>query len=67
VFTHPQFRGQGLGTLVTSRVTKELLGRGLLVVLNVEEGNVPAIRAYEKLGYERHCAFVECLGRRKVA
>lgn len=65
VFTHPQYRGQGLGTLVTSCVTEELLGRGLLVVLNVEEGNAPAIRVYEKLGYERHCEFVECLGRRR--
>lgn len=66
VFVHPQYRGQGLGTLVTSRVTEELLRRGLLVVLNVEEGNDPAIRAYEKLGYDRHCPFVECLGRRKA-
>jgi len=67
VYVHPRYRGQGLGTVVTSRVTEELLGRGLLVVLDVEEGNAPALRVYEKLGYERHCAFVECLGRRKAA
>ncbi|MGC8839010.1 MAG: GNAT family N-acetyltransferase [Anaerolineae bacterium] len=66
VYVHPRYRGQGLGTVVTSRVAEELLGKGLLVVLNVEEGNIPAIRAYERLGYERHCAFVECLGRRKT-
>ncbi len=66
VFVHPRYRGQGLAKAVTSRVTEELLGKGLLVVLNVEEGNTPAIRAYERLGYERHCAFVECLGRRKA-
>lgn len=66
VFVHPRYRGQGLGTLVTSRVMEELLAKGLLVVLNVEEGNIPAIRAYERLGYERHCAFVECLGQRKA-
>ena len=64
VLTRPDYRGKGLGTLATSWVTGDLLSMGLMVALNVEAGNGPAIRIYERLGYEKHCEFIEVLGRR---
>lgn len=65
VFTDPDYRGRGYATLCTSAVTKELLARGLDVVLNVQEGNADAIHIYEKLGYRTYCRFIEALGVRK--
>ena len=65
VLTRPDQRGKGLGTLVTSWVTGDLLSMGLMVALNVEAENEPAIRVYQKLGYEKHCGFSEVLGRRR--
>lgn len=62
VFTHPAWRGQGLARHVTSAVTQELLARGLLVVLNVDQGNAAAIHIYESLGYRTHCPYVEGIG-----
>lgn len=66
VFTHPAWRGQGLARLVTSAVTEELLSRGMLVVLNVDQGNAAAIHIYESLGYRTHCPYVEGIGSVRV-
>jgi GNAT superfamily N-acetyltransferase len=65
VFTDPDYRGRGYATLCTSTVTKELLSRGMDVVLNVQEGNADAIHVYQKLGYREYCRFIEALGVRK--
>lgn len=62
VFTHPAWRGQGLARLVTSAVTQDLLARGLLVVLNVDQSNAAAIHIYETLGYRTHCPYIEGIG-----
>lgn len=60
VFTHPEYRGRGYGTAVTSAVLAELLGRGIGdIVLNVNQANQVAIGIYERLGFERYCPFVE--------
>jgi ribosomal protein S18 acetylase RimI-like enzyme len=60
VFTHPDHRGRGYGTATTSAVVNELLQRGIRdPVLNVAQDNLPAIRIYERLGFERYCAFYE--------
>jgi RimJ/RimL family protein N-acetyltransferase len=60
VFTHPAHRGQGYGTATTSAVVAELLRRGIRdVILNVSQDNAAAIRIYERLGFERYCAFLE--------
>lgn len=66
VFTHPSYRGQGLATRVTSRVTADLLDRGCsLIALTVDPANTPAVRAYLRLGYERGPAVVEARARRR--
>lgn len=60
VFTHPDHRGCGHATVLTSAVVAELLARGTRdVVLNVAQDNEVAIRIYERLGFERYCPFVE--------
>jgi GNAT superfamily N-acetyltransferase len=60
VFTHPEYRGLGYGSVTTTAVVAELLARGIRdVVLNVRQENGRAIRLYERLGFERYCAFLE--------
>jgi ribosomal protein S18 acetylase RimI-like enzyme len=60
IFTHPDHRGRGYGTAATSAVVSELLRRGIDdPVLNVAQDNLTAIRIYERLGFERYCAFYE--------
>ena len=64
VYVHPAWRGRGYGAMVSSSVTAELLERGLLVVLNVDQDNPAAINLYRQLGFAVHCPFVEGIGRR---
>jgi len=60
VFTHPEHRGRGFGTVTTASVASELLERGIRdIILNVSQDNATAIRIYERLGFERYCPFVE--------
>jgi RimJ/RimL family protein N-acetyltransferase len=51
VFTHPAYRGRGLGTLVTGAVTEELFRSCRDIVLSVDPRNEAAVRAYERLGF----------------
>jgi ribosomal protein S18 acetylase RimI-like enzyme len=65
VYTRRDRRGRGLGRAVTGAVAAELVRLGIrTVVLNVAQANAPAIRAYEALGFRRHCAFLEGLAHR---
>lgn len=59
VATHPDYRGRGIATRLTSRLAGELAEEGLTVCLNVMVANVPALRCYEKLGFERVFAYEE--------
>ena len=59
VFTHPGYRDRGLGTLVTGAVTRSLLESCREVVLSVDPRNVPAVRAYQKLGYREVGRLIE--------
>ena len=64
IFTHPDRRGEGLGTRVTQAVTRQLVRNGVeLIVLNVGLSNSPAIRCYEKVGFKPHCQYLEGIGR----
>jgi ribosomal protein S18 acetylase RimI-like enzyme len=65
VFTHPDYRRRGYGEAVTGAVVAELKRRGIGdIVLNVAQENRTAIGLYERLGFERVCAFFEGLGSR---
>jgi ribosomal protein S18 acetylase RimI-like enzyme len=60
IYTHPGYRGRGYGTATTAAVADALLRMGIRdVVLNVHQGNALAIRLYERLGFYRHCPFLE--------
>jgi GNAT superfamily N-acetyltransferase len=65
VYTRRDRRGRGLAAQVTSAVTRELQRMGLRTIgLNVSQTNAPAIRVYERLGYERYCGFCEGIATR---
>jgi ribosomal protein S18 acetylase RimI-like enzyme len=66
VMTHVDYRGHDFAKMVTSAVTAELLERIDDVALNVHTDNLPAVAAYERLGYERHCLLTERLARRRT-
>lgn len=53
VYTRPDHRNKGYGTLATSAVTEEALEHGEAAALFVRLDNYPAIRVYEKIGYKK--------------
>jgi RimJ/RimL family protein N-acetyltransferase len=66
VFTHPAHRGRGYATAATSAVIASLLQAGIRdIVLNVSQANQSALHVYEKLGFGRHCPFIEGLATRR--
>ena len=67
VVTHPRYRHRGYGTAATSAVTAALLETCPFVLLTVEEGNVSALRIYQRLGYREECRLIESGARRKDA
>jgi ribosomal protein S18 acetylase RimI-like enzyme len=67
VYTHREYRGQGLAKVVTSAVTAELLRQCDTVVLNVRSDNPPALGVYRALGYRDHTEFEERLVHRDTS
>jgi len=60
IYTHPEYRGQGMAQLVTSAVVIGLKDAGIQTIgLNVEHTNIAAIRAYERLGFRTHFTYYE--------
>ena len=60
VFTHPEHRGRGLGTLCCRDVLASVGRAGISrVVLNVEEEKVAARRIYERLGFQTACTYLD--------
>jgi ribosomal protein S18 acetylase RimI-like enzyme len=67
VYTHREYRGQGLAKVVTSAVTAELLRECDTIVLNVRADNPPALSAYRALGYRAVTEFEERLIHRQAS
>jgi predicted GNAT family acetyltransferase len=65
VFTHPAHRGRGLGRLVTSAVTQQLLRTCNEVVLSVDARNAAAGRAYASVGYREVGRLIEGAATRR--
>jgi predicted GNAT family acetyltransferase len=65
VYTHPRYRGRGLGALVTGAVTAAVIEACPLVVLSVNPRNRAALRAYQRLGYEGECRLIEAAATRR--
>jgi ribosomal protein S18 acetylase RimI-like enzyme len=60
VYTRQDHRGRGLARRLVHAVCVELTGSGIrTVVLNVAEDNAAARRAYERVGFHRHCRFYD--------
>jgi len=59
VVTDLGYRGQGLGTAVTSVVVAHLLESHTLIGLNVNRMNEPAVRSYKRLGFHVDFGFHE--------
>jgi predicted GNAT family acetyltransferase len=67
VYTHRDYRGQGLAKVVTSAVTADVLRDCHTVVLNVRADNPPALAAYRALGYHEYTEFEERLIHRETS
>lgn len=64
VATLPAYRGRGYATALTHAVATALVAAGAgLLAPNVREDNVPAVRAYTRLGFEPYTHFYEGDGR----
>lgn len=60
ILTAPEARGHGYATAITEALVTELLERHFgHVVLNVFEDNGPAIRIYQRLGFQTHRRVLE--------
>jgi ribosomal protein S18 acetylase RimI-like enzyme len=60
VYVRRDCRGKGLAGLVTINVVNELRRIGIgVIALNVYQSNRAAIQVYERLGFQRHCEFLE--------
>jgi ribosomal protein S18 acetylase RimI-like enzyme len=59
VWTDPALRGRGLGSHLTASLAAAARDEGVhLVHLQVEADNDPALRLYERLGFQRHSSYV---------
>jgi GNAT superfamily N-acetyltransferase len=51
VYTLPNYRGQGYGKIVSSAITRDVVGYGAKALLHVRKDNTIAINLYRRLGY----------------
>jgi len=67
VFVHPDYRGRGYGKILTSAITRDIVGYGAEALLHVFKGNERAIHIYEELGYRRigEKVWISVEGRKK--
>lgn len=64
VCTHPDYRGRNYAKAVVSDVANEIFSDGLTPFLGVDDGNTPAIRLYERLGFAHRTTFYLSLVKR---
>lgn len=64
VCTHPHHRGKGYAKAVVSAVAQRIVEAGSVPFLGVDDGNIPAIRLYEQLGFAHRTTFYLSLVRR---
>ncbi|MFC4222225.1 GNAT family N-acetyltransferase [Flagellimonas marina] len=55
MYTDPAYRGRGINALIVDALKKWSHGKGLKEIrLTVYNDNLPAIKAYEKVGFKKH-------------
>ncbi|PRX53054.1 GNAT family N-acetyltransferase [Flagellimonas meridianipacifica] len=55
MFTHPEYRGMGINALIVDELVSWSKSQGFIEIrLTVYEDNIPAIKAYEKVGFKKH-------------
>ena len=55
MYTHPDFRGKGVNAMIVASLKEWAFARGLTENrLTVYQDNLPAIKAYEKIGFKKH-------------
>jgi predicted GNAT family acetyltransferase len=60
VYTPPELRGKGYATACVAELSRQLLQSGWeFCTLFVDVANLPACRAYQKIGYSLVCAYEE--------
>lgn len=52
LYTHPEYRNLGLGTIISAELTRRAWWSGAKAVLKVEEENLPAFKIFTKTGYK---------------
>ena len=57
--THPDHRGKGYAVACTAVLLRTVFERVGLVTLDVQEGNEPAVRTYERFGFQHYGDFFE--------
>ncbi len=61
IATHPDYRRQGFGARVTTRLLDALGDHINCITLNVHSKNTPALKIYERLGFVVECEYEEAL------
>jgi predicted GNAT family acetyltransferase len=67
VCSHPDVRGQGLGRLLSSFVTAQILARGETPYLHAYATNTVAIELYKTIGFEIRARLNVAVVRRATA
>ena len=65
IATHPDFRGRKIAYKLTSYLCNNLKKTVDLIGLNVKSDNIPAIKCYNKIGFEIRSSYDECFVQNK--
>jgi predicted GNAT family acetyltransferase len=57
IATHEGYRNRGYATSIVSALVKEILQKSNLALIHVLSGNLPAIRAYKKVGFKPYRSY----------
>lgn len=65
IATHEAHRNRGYATTVVSKLVKQLMEKQSISMIYVDSNNLPAIRAYKKVGFKPYRTYFYVKGERK--
>jgi ribosomal protein S18 acetylase RimI-like enzyme len=65
VATHKDHRNKGYATSIVSELVKQMLAKAPWVIISVLADNLPAIRAYEKVGFKHYKTYFFMRGEKR--